>query len=704
MNIILVNNILQILNKRVYPLLIFCSLLAFQNPIFCNNRDSKYIFENYLITKKSNRLSYDNPNNLKKDSYTLPSDFKYFLNILLASFNDNGVDNNNLSINIESDVQKEIDSVFIAEGNVIVRTNNSVIRADIFKYDQNLKKLYIEGNIKFKTNFQFFIAEKIEYDFINKKGFISDVYGSINFDKLANINLNSQNETVISDDFSDIYIIKDVKFNNSSKFSINNIFNQNKMYKSEKSFENKFEDVNNTRFSSEKININGDVWQSEMMLLTTDPYNYPQLTILNKDFNIYFDDGVSEIESKWTTLNLDNKIRIPLGSRRIKLDEDQMAKWGIGFNNKDYDGLFLYRNSENIEFGKDSNSKLNLKPMFFIQRSVLGDTKSFPKKNSSTSSPKVKQKANWPDYFGIFGSFVSDLNDWMYVLEFESNSLDFERFNNSFESRTYLTKNLFFSNKDGLKRRDLTFFGSYRDKTKNGSLGEKVINTSYGARYDINKSRDNKSSEFSMSYGNYEAQSQINESLINKNRLNVFLKNNISYSILEPKVSPKIDQSYLYSPNVIRKGLFFDVETKLDFFRYGDSDFKQDMFSLKAGPKIIFGDFRKKFFDYTELRIYPRFKFNRGRSPFTFDQIVDNRVIELVAKQQIYGPLTLQFTSEINIDEDFENDRLINPQVDLGINRRAYTFTLFYNIDSESGGFNFNINSFNFNGLGNKFR
>ena len=141
MNIILVNNILQILNKRVYPLLIFCSLLAFQNPIFCNNRDSKYIFENNLITKKSNRLSYDDSKNLKKDSYTLPSDFKYFLNILLASFNDNGVDNNNLSINIESDVQKEIDSVFIAEGNVIVRTNSSVIRADIFKYDQNLKVL-----------------------------------------------------------------------------------------------------------------------------------------------------------------------------------------------------------------------------------------------------------------------------------------------------------------------------------------------------------------------------------------------------------------------------------------------------------------------------------------------------------------------------------------------------------------------------------
>ena len=701
------------LNKRVFIILVFFTLLGLQKPLLCSNRSSKSNIENYSTNNKLKKLSYENSASLNENFNILPSTFKYFLNELIANFDNKELENNNYNFNIdiESDFQKESDSTFIAEGNVIVRTNNAVLRADSVKYDRNSKKIYIDGNIKFKTDSQFFIAEKIEYEFINKKGFISDVYGSIDFDGLADINLQSENDIKIDNDFLKISQLRELTLNNSSIFSVNNIFNQNKIDKSdnsfiknleEKSIETKFKEIKNTRFSSKKININDDVWQSDIMLLTTDPFNYPQLIIFNNDFKIYFDDGISEIKSKWSSLNLDKKFSIPLGPTRIKLDEDKYSKWGVGYDNKNYDGLYIFRNSETLDFGTN-NLELKLKPKFFLQRSLLGKTKSFPKKDTSTFSPKVEQEANLADYFGLSGSFVSDLNDWIYVLEFDINSLNFERFNNALESQTYLTKNLFFDNKNGLESRDLTFFGSYRDKTKNGSLGEIVINNSYGTRYDIIKNRGNKSSQFSLIYGNYRAKSQIKETLINKNRLNVFFKNNISYSLWEPKVSAFIDKTYLYSPNVIRKGIFLDVETIFDFYRYNDNDFKQDMFSVKVGPRIIYGDFKKKFFDYTELSIYPRFKFNRGRSPFTFDQIVDNRVIELVANQQIYGPLTLKLSSEINIEEDFENDRLINPIVDLGINRRAYNFGLYYNFDSEAAGFTFKIHSFKFNGLGEKF-
>ena len=704
----------MLLNKRIFIILVFYTLLGLQKPLLCSYRSSKSNNENYSINDKFKKLSYEKSASLSENFNSLPTTFEYFLNELIANFDNKELENKNYNFNIdiESDLQKESDSTFIAEGNVIVSTNNAVLRADSVKYDRNSKKLYIDGNIKFKTDSQFFIAEKIEYEFVNKKGFISDVYGSIDFAGLADINLNSENDIKISNDFSGISQIKELTFSNTSRFSISKIFNKKKIDKSdnsfinnlgEKSIETKFKEINNTRFSSEKININNDIWQSDIMLLTTDPFNYPQIIILNKDFKIYFDDGISKIESNWSTLNIDKKLSIPLGPRRIKLDEEKLSKWGIGYDNKKYDGFYLFRNSETKEFGKNKNSKLNLKQKYFIQRSLQGKTKSFPNKDKSTLSPKVEQRAYLADYFGLFGSFESDLNDWMYVFEFDLNSLNYDRFDNLLESETYLTKNLFFNNKNGVESRDLTFFGSYRKKTQNGSLGEIVINSSYGTRYDLRKNLGNKSSHLSMIYGNYEAKSQIKETLINKNRLNFFFKNNISYSILEPKVSSFIDKTYLYNPNVIRKGLFFDVETIFDFFRYEGNGFKQDMFSVKAGPRIIYGDFRKKFFDYTELSIYPRFKFNRGRSPFTFDQIIDNRVIELAAKQQIYGPLTLKFTSEINIDEDVENNRLINPMIDLGINRRAYNFSLYYNFDSEAGGFIFNIHSFKFNGLGEKF-
>ncbi len=138
-------------------------------------------------------------------------------------------------------------------------------------------------------------------------------------------------------------------------------------------------------------------------------------------------------------------------------------------------------------------------------------------------------------------------------------------------------------------------------------------------------------------------------------------------------------------------------------FRYGNGD-KQDSLLIKTGPKLILGRFKDDFLDYTEVSLYPRFKFNRGNSPFSFDQVIDNKVVELNLKQQLYKALALKFTAEINLDDNVTNDdKLINPIIDISLNRRAYEISLYYNLDSEVGGLNFNIFSFNFDGLGKRF-
>ena len=702
------------MNKKFFTFIIFFTLLGSQKQIFCGIRDPKTSNQNYSSNKDFKKSFLENSPNLRESIRSSSNTLIYFFNNLLVNLDEKVVKNNNdnFQVDIESDIQKDIDSVFIAEGNVIIRTTNAVMKADKLQYDQKLKKLNIDGNIKFKTNGQFFIANKIEYNFNNKKGYISDVYGSMDFDGLADLNLNSEKEIKLNDDFSGITEIKEVTLNNSSRFKLGNIFKKKKSDESliknlsDQSVDIKFKEINNTRFSSEKININGNTWQSDIMLLTNDPFNYPQVIILNKDFKISFDDGVSEINTKWSNLILDQKLTLPLGPRRISLDEEQKGRWGFGYDKKNYDGVFAFRNFDSIEFNKNNNSKLDLKTLFFPQRSIIGKTNSFPEKNKSYIGPKVEQEANWPDYFGLFGNFTSVSDDWKYILEFEINSLDIEKFNSAFDTQTYLTKNLskFINEEEKTSgTKDLTLFGSYREKTRNGSLGESIINSTYGIRYDAKKKFKNKSSHNSITYGNYVAKSKKDQSLISKNRLNVFLKRNFNYPIWEPKGNTFIDSSYLYSPSVIKKGLFFDLETNFEIFRY-DENFKQDMFLVKVGPRFVFGDFKKKFLDYTEISIYPRFKFNRGESPFIFDQIADKRVIEIAAKQQILGPLTLKFSSEINIEDDFKDDRLLNPTLNLGLNRRAYQLELFYNLDSEVGGFTFNIHSFKFNGLGDKFR
>ena len=149
--------------------------------------------------------------------------------------------------------------------------------------------------------------------------------------------------------------------------------------------------------------------------------------------------------------------------------------------------------------------------------------------------------------------------------------------------------------------------------------------------------------------------------------------------------------------------MFWLIEGNADFFRYDDGN-KQDVILIKTGPKLVLGSFKKDYFDYTELQLYPRFKFNRGNSPFSFDQVVDSRVVEFNIKQRLYKALAVNFSGDFNLEKNNSEDNFINPTIEISWNRRAYNIGLFYNFDNEEGGINFDIYSFNFSGLGKKFK
>ena len=88
------------------------------------------------------------------------------------------------SVDIDSDKQTALGSRIIAEGNVVMRSNNAILYASKLTYDKELKLVIISGNIKFNSEDSYLEASDIEYDFINKKGFILDAYGSANFKEL----------------------------------------------------------------------------------------------------------------------------------------------------------------------------------------------------------------------------------------------------------------------------------------------------------------------------------------------------------------------------------------------------------------------------------------------------------------------------------------------------------------------------------------
>ena len=111
------------------------------------------------------------------------------------------------------------------------------------------------------------------------------------------------------------------------------------------------------------------------------------------------------------------------------------------------------------------------------------------------------------------------------------------------------------------------------------------------------------------------------------------------------------------------------------------------------------------YFDYTKFSIYPKLTLAEGNSPFDFDQAVDNHAIELTLKQQLIGPLAIKVKTDYNLDINSKKyQEFTNTIYEIDLNRRAYNLSLFYNQQSKTGGINFKIYSFNFDGHGKRFK
>ena len=197
-------------------------------------------------------------------------------------------------------------------------------------------------------------------------------------------------------------------------------------------------------------------------------------------------------------------------------------------------------------------------------------------------------------------------------------------------------------------------FLNYRENIWNGSIGEREILNAYG--FKINKqniwktNKTNKSSEIALAYGNYQANKKSSlKEIISRDRLNIFLERNHSFPIWEREKTNLINEEYIYIPAVIQEGLRLNWKTKVDFYRYSDGNY-QNLLTFRFGPELTLGSFKKKYFDYTKLSIYPKFTIAEGNSPFDFDQAVDNNVIEMSYEQQIAGPFSIKVSSIYNLD------------------------------------------------------
>ena len=694
--------------KRKYKSLIGICFFLFPSQVLLGFDVQEDKTNKDIILTKASSQNY--LNNLPNDQIIKLNNF---LQIIAENIDELELKESNLTNQIEITSNKQIntDKEFIAEGDVFVKKNNLILKSDKLIYNSKDNLLIVIGNINFEGESQFFRASEINYDVTSKKGYIKDVYGSINFDTLSLINLNQNKKINLNSKFNKDSDIRNVYLTNSSMLKLEGIkFKDNNKNIIGRLRPEKFKlDVNEFqqwRFKTERINIDNNTWNSEKFYLTNDPFNKPQIVIENNFFKVVNNEGNITLSSKWSSIILDNKLRIPIGPRKDNL-KDNKAKWSIGYDQPEKDGFFISRNSDKLIINQ--NTTLDLKNEFYLQRAILGNTKSFSREGESILATKEKQDSKLQDYFGLESRLNSKIFDFGFKSLIKLNSLDVNKFKKIISINNELSSNLFKENRDNRKSStDLIFFQNYRNKVWNGSLGEREIINAYGTKIirEINWSRNNitKNALIAASYGYFESEAKDRPlELINRRRVNLFLQRNNKYPIITPLVDKSINKSNVYSPIVNNKGLYLYLNSEVDLYRYDDDSY-QNLFTIKLGPEIILGDFKKRFFDYTQLSILPKATISRGQSPFSFDQAVDKLNVEFKIDQQIFGPLTFKYSSLYNLDENSDKYKeFINSKYEIGWNRRAYKVAIYYDDQQQKGGFTFSINSFKFEGLGKNF-
>ena len=574
---------------------------------------------------------------------------------------------------IQADKQSEINDVLFAEGNVSVSYKGKLLKADNLIYDKLKNKISAEGNISLIFGEQIFRMSQLEYNFKTKKGYLLDVKGSINSDRLI---------SDISKNFYDQDIQK-----------LNDLLNLQK-----KEVINTPDKVNNWIFSTERISIDGKKWKSNKAIFSNDILQFKQVKIEINSLEAYSLKDELRFTSSLNYLVLDANVSVPfwLGKRSLTTSGknfDSKGSWTVGYDYLDKDGLFIGRKLNTINLTDDF--VIDLEPQFLIQRTINGQTKSFVKKGDLITGEKVKRDIEFADQFGFKSQIKGEVKSWDLEIVNQINSLDSNKLPDALRFKSILKKEINFLN----AKWDKSFYGVYRDRVWNGSLGESEIYTGYGSKLEKKHTWEtngiNKSEVLSLGVAYLKAEALGSKNLVDSLKGNLFysLDQKIPLSIAKPE-NKIIDSSYEYIYEPITKGLSLNTRIAGMYSLYDDGK-HQEYIGFGFGPELILGNFKTKTFDYTRISIFPFYKVKNGESIFKFDQISDKFTLDIDLDQQLFGPIILKSNGTLNLDSD-SNDygKFINSKVSLNWKKRSYEFGIFYQPHNQAGGISFSLYGF----------
>ncbi len=623
--------------------------------------------ENILLTlsDSSKEKNTPKPDNILNNNKVYVEILNIKTDSLLAS-----IAENKQELIIQSDKQSEINDVIYAEGNVSVSYKDKLLKADNLIYDKLNKRIEARGNITLILGNQIFRVSQLEYSFISDKGYLLDVKGKIN------------TNTLLDDIASNFSLSDSKKLETLLELKKKKVLNTPNI-------------LHNWLFSTEKMTIDGGKWKSKKAIFSNDLLELKQVKLAINSLEVFPINEKLRFKSSLNYLILEEKVSIPfwLGSRNFNINLQPLNTWSFGYENLDKDGYYIGRKINPIDITDDF--VLDLEPQFLIQRSLKGYTNSFVNKGDSITSKKVKRSASFQDYFALKSQILGRINNWDLEIDKNLNSLDFDKFSDAFRLKTKLNKEIDFL---GTKW-DQTFYGTYRERVWNGSLGEAEIYSGYGLKLQKENTwvvNSIKKKEFlSLGLANITAEALNTKNLLTSMKGNFFysLDQKFPISIQEPK-NKSIDISYRYIPQPITKGLSLDTRLEALYSFYDNGD-HQKYLGLGIGPELILGNFKNKTFDYTRISLFPFYKFDNGESVFKFDHNYENFTLNIAFDQQLFGPVILKSVGTLDLTNDSDDyGEFIDSKISLNWKKRSYEFGIFYQPHDQAGGISFSLFGF----------
>ena len=587
-----------------------------------------------------------------------------------------------LTLKIFADKQYDYDqNIYLAEGNVKALINGGILRSDLLSYDKSTGILSAEGNIRFRKGGQYFRAKEFKFNLLKKEGSIKDAYGILD---LKNV-VNDLKIDAISNQAKALNSTNDKEINtydDGIEFSFGNIkLPDNKITRSNKSIGL----INNWRFKSNSISIEGHGWKSNRIVFTNDPLDPNQISFEGIDVIAEEEeDGRLLITSSKTNLILENRSKIFIGKRIFGEKKKKRSKFQLILDGKDRDGLVLVRRSNATNIA--DNIKLELQPQFLINRAILGKTNSY--KNSKDKN------INLSDLFGLNINLNASNANWSFDSLNDLSTLNTSRLFNGLRHSSSFRIPI-------LEESNFNIFTAYRSRAWNGTIGETEIKSAFGgfiekSQYFTTGSLKN-NLNIRIGTGRYEAEKFENSEMISLWRSSIFSSLDSEYQIWKSN-KKNLYQNHLtpLSPVLINSELVLRTNIDSAYFNYlNDSD--QGFLKLSIGPEIRLGNLERDYFDYTKLSVMPGVKIKFGNSPFKFDNAIDLKTINISLMQQIYGPLMLDIISNLNIDSSSKNyGEYYDTKLGLLWHKRAYECGIYYHPNNEAGGLYFRINGFTF--------